>query len=285
MSGAEEGEEGWKAKYEALQEEYAGFRASSSELEAELERELSGASDEVERLANAILKTRERAEKEGEQAAKRAAELEADAVAQRRRADEAEARLGEAAAAARRMEQDKDDLERRLRAAEAATEDYQMKLEAALEENILLQTEVDELTGGHAEHTERLKAQLSEVKQELSALQARAGRSPVAQRATAAELRASEKRRAAASRGGGEWYLLESGWMEQWKKFILGAGGRPGPLTNGPLLDEGGAVRASLVYERDYVAVRPQVWRKLHGLYGGTAIRNAMPTAEGASVV
>ncbi|XP_069721653.1 ubiquitin carboxyl-terminal hydrolase 4 isoform X2 [Phaenicophaeus curvirostris] len=85
---------------------------------------------------------------------------------------------------------------------------------------------------------------------------------------------------ATALRPGDAWYLVDSRWFKQWKKYVgfdswdmFGAGDPslyPGPIDNTGLFDdsETQSLKEHLIDELDYVLVPTEAWNKLVAWYG-----------------
>uniref|UniRef100_A0A8C2WAC1 Ubiquitin carboxyl-terminal hydrolase n=1 Tax=Cyclopterus lumpus TaxID=8103 RepID=A0A8C2WAC1_CYCLU len=81
-------------------------------------------------------------------------------------------------------------------------------------------------------------------------------------------------------RKGDEWYLIDSRWFKQWKKYVgfdswdmYNVGERslyPGPIDNSGLFSdqETQALKEHLIDELDYVLVPTEAWKKLVSWYG-----------------
>ena len=50
----------------------------------------------------------------------------------------------------------------------------------------------------------------------------------------------------------GTWFLVERGWLDEWRMFTKGLRGPPGPLQNDKLVNGAGQPRPGLVAKRDY---------------------------------
>uniref|UniRef100_A0A8B9J1N5 Ubiquitin carboxyl-terminal hydrolase n=1 Tax=Amazona collaria TaxID=241587 RepID=A0A8B9J1N5_9PSIT len=77
---------------------------------------------------------------------------------------------------------------------------------------------------------------------------------------------------------GESWYLVDSRWFKQWKKYVgfdswdmFGAGDLslfPGPVDNSGLFGETQSLKEHLIDELDYVLVPAEAWNKLVMWYG-----------------
>jgi len=56
------------------------------------------------------------------------------------------------------------------------------------------------------------------------------------------------------------WFMIDSEWLTQWSEFIKGESEPPGPISNGSLYDEDGALMRGLEAGTDFRAVNPTVW-------------------------
>ena len=54
--------------------------------------------------------------------------------------------------------------------------------------------------------------------------------------------------------------MIDSEWLTQWSEFIKGESEPPGPISNGSLYDEDGALMRGLEAGTDFRAVNPTVW-------------------------
>ncbi|KAG0246406.1 Ubiquitin carboxyl-terminal hydrolase 33 [Mortierella sp. GBA43] len=64
------------------------------------------------------------------------------------------------------------------------------------------------------------------------------------------------------------WYLIGADWLKEWHAFK--AGDRPpGPIKNSQFLKDNGQPRAGMKRGTDYRGINVNVWRYLHGIYGG----------------
>jgi hypothetical protein len=63
--------------------------------------------------------------------------------------------------------------------------------------------------------------------------------------------------------------LISSNWFMQWRSFLLGNAGRPGPMDNTHLFDQNERLRADIDYFLDYTFLSEENYWKLHGIYGG----------------
>lgn len=67
----------------------------------------------------------------------------------------------------------------------------------------------------------------------------------------------------------GMWFLVESEWLEEWKRFMVAEGPLPGPIRNAGLLDSEGMPRPGLLRVVHYRGVNAAVWTFLQQRYGG----------------
>uniref|UniRef100_A0A8C2Z5U6 Ubiquitin carboxyl-terminal hydrolase n=1 Tax=Cyclopterus lumpus TaxID=8103 RepID=A0A8C2Z5U6_CYCLU len=79
---------------------------------------------------------------------------------------------------------------------------------------------------------------------------------------------------------GDTWYLVDSHWFKQWKKYMGDQNVYPGPVDNSGLLRDGDvlAIKEHLIDELDYILVPTEGWNKLVSWYGLT--ENQEPIAR-----
>lgn len=77
---------------------------------------------------------------------------------------------------------------------------------------------------------------------------------------------------------GAKWYLVESHWFEAYQEFLKSGDvdKNPGPIDNGPLMDENGDLKANLTELFDFVFVPSNVWEALVSTVGLKAGQNPM---------
>lgn len=127
-----------------MKREYEEFRKSSEEYERELELQ----SDQLENKVKSTQVARQRSENELDTVRSRFTEYQTSARQQitqlQDELDRARLELSERAERVRRLEQTNDDLERANRALQANCDSLEQQLEASLEQNVFLQSELDE---------------------------------------------------------------------------------------------------------------------------------------------
>ncbi|RUS83121.1 hypothetical protein EGW08_009110 [Elysia chlorotica] len=158
--------EKYKQELEETKEELEEFQVSSHELEKELETQLQHEEKKSKELsaANSRLQTecdqlREKLQKLQGDSHKRLVELE-DNLAK------VDGHKKELQKYIRELEQDNDDLERAKRATIVSLEDFEQRLNQALERNVLLESELDE-KGQLLDTVQRLKDEARDLKQEI----------------------------------------------------------------------------------------------------------------------
>uniref|UniRef100_A0A0S7EMA9 NDL1B n=1 Tax=Poeciliopsis prolifica TaxID=188132 RepID=A0A0S7EMA9_9TELE len=167
----------WKAlsiKYkkgcEEAQEELLEFQEGSRELEAELEAQLGQAEHRVkdlhaenQRLKNEVETLKDRLEQQYSQSFKQISVLEDD-LGQTRSIKEQLHKY------VRELEQSNDDLERAKRATIVSLENFEQRLNQAIERNAFLESELDEKEN-LLESVQRLKDEARDLRQELAVQQ------------------------------------------------------------------------------------------------------------------
>ncbi|GFR91907.1 nuclear distribution protein nudE-like 1 [Elysia marginata] len=158
--------EKYKQELDETKEELEEFQVSSHELEKELEtqlqheekksKELTAANS---RLHNECDQLREKLQKLQGDSHKRLAELEENFA-------KVDGHRKELQKYIRELEQDNDDLERAKRATIVSLEDFEQRLNQALERNVLLESELDE-KGQLLDTVQRLKDEARDLKQEI----------------------------------------------------------------------------------------------------------------------
>ncbi|KAK1877963.1 Nuclear distribution protein nudE-like 1-B [Dissostichus eleginoides] len=155
-----------KSCYDA-QEELQEFQEGSRELEAELEAQLSQAEYrlrdlqiENERLKNEVVNLKEKLEHQHAQSYKQVSMLEDDLGQTRSIKDQLNKYV-------RELEQANDDLERAKRATIVSLEDFEGRLNQAIERNAFLESELDEKET-LLESVQRLKDEARDLRQELA---------------------------------------------------------------------------------------------------------------------
>jgi kinesin family protein C2/C3 len=157
-----------KEELASTQESFDEFVASSRELEQELEEELRQAQVQ---LSASNSKSAELIDKvEILQSSLRSKDHELSAT--QAECAKLKESLHEADKESRRLEQSVDDADRAARQAEAAVEDLSHRLERALEAKVFAETDLEEARLEAMEAEQRLRGELTEMKQELERLQA-----------------------------------------------------------------------------------------------------------------
>ncbi|BFZ17442.1 hypothetical protein BsWGS_20481 [Bradybaena similaris] len=160
----------YKRDYDDTKEELEEFQTSSHELEQELETQLRQEEKKVkelalstERLQNECDSLRDKLQKLQTDSHNRVTELE-DSYAR------VEAHKNELQKYIRELEQDNDDLERAKRATVVSLEDFEQRLNQAIERNAFLESELDE-KGALFETVQRLKDEARDLKSEIDVRQ------------------------------------------------------------------------------------------------------------------
>lgn len=156
----------FKQELEETKEELEEYQISSRELEAELEaqlRQLEKRNAELEstgsRLQTEVEALREKLEKLQNSTHKRAAELEDELAQVAAYKDELQKYI-------RELEQANDDLERAKRATVVSLEDFELRLNQAIERNAFLESELDDKET-LLETVQRLKDEARDLKSEI----------------------------------------------------------------------------------------------------------------------
>ncbi|KAM9831992.1 nuclear distribution protein nudE-like 1-A [Neosynchiropus ocellatus] len=157
----------YKSSCEEAQEELLEFQEGSRELEAELEAQLSQAEhrmkdlqSENQRLKNDIDSLKEKLEQQYSQSYKQISVLEDD-LGQTRSIKEQLHKY------VRELEQSNDDLERAKRATIVSLENFEQRLNQAIERNAFLESELDEKESLLVS-VQRLKDEARDLRQELA---------------------------------------------------------------------------------------------------------------------
>ncbi|XP_012674549.1 nuclear distribution protein nudE-like 1-A isoform X3 [Clupea harengus] len=157
----------YKNSYQEAQEELLEFQEGSRELEAELEAQLGQAESrmrdlqgENERLQNEVESLKEKLEQHYGQSYKQISMLEDD-LGQTRSIKEQLHKY------VRELEQANDDLERAKRATIVSLEDFEQRLNQAIERNAFLESELDEKESLLVS-VQRLKDEARDLRQELA---------------------------------------------------------------------------------------------------------------------
>ncbi|GFN79843.1 nuclear distribution protein nude homolog 1 [Plakobranchus ocellatus] len=158
--------EKYKQELEETKEELEEFQVSSHELEKELETQLQ----HEEKKSKELVSANSRLQNECDQLREKLQKLQGDS---HKRMTELEDNLAkvdghkkELQKYIRELEQDNDDLERAKRATIVSLEDFEQRLNQALERNVLLESELDE-KGQLLDTVQRLKDEARDLKQEI----------------------------------------------------------------------------------------------------------------------
>eukprot|EP00930_Biecheleria_cincta_P018308 TRINITY_DN14304_c0_g1_i2.p1 TRINITY_DN14304_c0_g1~~TRINITY_DN14304_c0_g1_i2.p1 ORF type:complete len:286 (+),score=28.18 TRINITY_DN14304_c0_g1_i2:104-859(+) len=72
------------------------------------------------------------------------------------------------------------------------------------------------------------------------------------------------------------WYIVEIGWLQAWKQFVMNGSDPPGAINNSRLIADSGSPKPGLLAVRDYRAVNSEVWAFWHARYaGGPVLRRS----------
>lgn len=167
----------WKKKYKEKQKELAeleesfnDFQTSSRDLEGEMEKELAIKEKKLEELQSQYrrLKTDyddyvEKTRRNNDEGGKAISAMQEEVT----RLKKLEKQY---ASDKQRLEQENDNLERKERQLTVSVEDLTKKLHSVMEENVVLQTEIDDYKSGSQESIQRLKDELRDMRLELSLL-------------------------------------------------------------------------------------------------------------------
>ncbi|XP_077360058.1 nuclear distribution protein nudE-like 1-A isoform X2 [Festucalex cinctus] len=157
----------YKTNYQEAHEELLEFQEGSRELEAELEAQLGQAEHRLKdlqsdnlRLKNDVETLKERLEQQYSQSYKQISVLEDDLVQTRSIKEQLHKYV-------RELEQSNDDLERAKRATIVSLENFEQRLNQAIERNAFLESELDEKES-LLESVQRLKDEARDLRQELA---------------------------------------------------------------------------------------------------------------------
>lgn len=158
--------EKYKQELEETKEELEEFQVSSHELEKELETQLQ----HEEKKSKELTAANSRLHSECEQLREKLQKLQGDSHKRLTELEENLAKVDghkkELQKYIRELEQDNDDLERAKRATIVSLEDFEQRLNQALERNVLLESELDE-KGQLLDTVQRLKDEARDLKQEI----------------------------------------------------------------------------------------------------------------------
>ncbi|XP_061561347.1 nuclear distribution protein nudE-like 1-B isoform X3 [Phycodurus eques] len=157
----------YKTNYQEAHEELLEFQEGSRELEAELEAQLGQAEHRLKdlqsdnfRLKSDVETLKERLEQQYSQSYKQISVLEDDLVQTRSIKEQLHKYV-------RELEQSNDDLERAKRATIVSLENFEQRLNQAIERNAFLESELDEKES-LLESVQRLKDEARDLRQELA---------------------------------------------------------------------------------------------------------------------
>jgi len=173
-------DQSWEEKYHELKRAYEEFQASSKEFETALESEVASASKIEEQLLHKIEKVKEEYDKHRATSEEKIQVLNHQVAVLHNRFDSIATEAGEYKNQVRKLEQEKDDLERNLRVSAQKVIDQTEALESAMEENIIVRHELDEERSTRQESELRLKDQIRELTNDIQVVKARLEESGVA---------------------------------------------------------------------------------------------------------
>eukprot|EP01112_Ceratiomyxa_fruticulosa_P021549 TRINITY_DN761_c0_g1_i1.p1 TRINITY_DN761_c0_g1~~TRINITY_DN761_c0_g1_i1.p1 ORF type:complete len:379 (+),score=106.95 TRINITY_DN761_c0_g1_i1:239-1375(+) len=172
----------WKGKLEEKQLEYDELEASFSEFQEfskQLEEELEQDSTAAEKRHAELLASHSRLKADMEVLQEKHAKVLRESSAQIHTLQEEVQKYihlkNELQSDVRRLEQENDTLERRERQASATNQDLSERLDKAIEENVWLQSELDEQKTLSLETIQRLREEIRDLKLEMSINQERYG--------------------------------------------------------------------------------------------------------------
>lgn len=158
----------YKNSYESVKEELEDFQASSRELELELEAQLIQAENKNKeltslssRLQTEVDSLKDKLEKLQSSSFRQVSELETQLAKSEAYSDRMQKYI-------RELEQTNDDLERAKRAAVVSLEDFEVRLNQAIERNAFLESELDEKEN-LVVCVQRLKDEARDLRHELAA--------------------------------------------------------------------------------------------------------------------
>jgi len=153
---------------EEVEGSFNDFQQSSKELEGEMEKELEIKEKKLEEMKSQYHRLKqdhdesmEKSRRIAEESARMINNLQEE-VAKTRKLEK------ELLHEKQKLEQDNDNFERKVRVLEASVSDLTRKHQEGIEENVVLQTEVEEYKTGNQETVQRLKDELRDLKLELS---------------------------------------------------------------------------------------------------------------------
>jgi DNA repair exonuclease SbcCD ATPase subunit len=158
----------YKNSYESVKEEMEDFQSSSRELELELEAQLTQAENKnkeltslTSRLQTEVDSLKDKLEKLQSSSFRQISELETQLAKSEAYSDRMQKYI-------RELEQTNDDLERAKRAAVVSLEDFEVRLNQAIERNAFLESELDEKEN-LVVCVQRLKDEARDLRHELAA--------------------------------------------------------------------------------------------------------------------
>lgn len=156
----------YKQKYQELKEDTEEFQLHSRELEAELEAQLENSEQQNKELRSNLSRVqmecdglREKLENVQNESNRTISDLQNEL-------DETKSRKDELVRYVRDLEQTNDDLERTKRATVVSLEDFELKLNQAIERNAFLENELDDKQS-LVVSVQRLKDEARDLRQEL----------------------------------------------------------------------------------------------------------------------
>uniref|UniRef100_A0A0B7BPB3 NUDE domain-containing protein n=2 Tax=Arion vulgaris TaxID=1028688 RepID=A0A0B7BPB3_9EUPU len=156
----------YKQEYDEVKEELEEFQISSHELEQELETQFK----QEEKKAKEFSLANERLQNESDSLRDKLQKLQSDSHIRITELEDnfarVEAHKNELQKYIRELEQDNDDLERAKRATVVSLEDFELRLNQAIERNAFLESELDE-KGALFETVQRLKDEARDLKSEI----------------------------------------------------------------------------------------------------------------------
>ncbi|XP_013402778.1 nuclear distribution protein nudE homolog 1 isoform X2 [Lingula anatina] len=258
--------EEFKLSLEDTREELEEFQISSRELEAELETQLEQSDNKNrelhaanERLQMELDSIKEKLEQTQETYHKQLTELQDDLAQVKAFKDELQKYI-------RELEQTNDDLERAKRATVVSLEDFEQRLNLAIERNAFLESELDEKES-LAETVQRLKDEARDLRQELGVRTRQAPEEPQSSDTEKSDMvvqtdRIDSNKLAEESAPSTPRTPAQTG-----KALPIGANGSSTPLTPtarisalnivGDLLRKVGALESKLASCRNYVKDQP----------------------------
>jgi len=157
-----------KEDLDEMEEDYADFTASSKVLEEEMELELQQKEKKLKEVTRAYSIFRTKAEETMERQRHNGAETLQHNEKLQERIKELTTENEELQKKKRQLEQENDDLERRDREASASLADLEERLDKAIEDDVWMQTQLEETQSRSDVIIQRLKEDIREHKSDLS---------------------------------------------------------------------------------------------------------------------